>query len=578
MSWYGNDSDEDHGDDISLDELMQSNSAYSGTELLGESSTTRRPRIGSIRDRASLVVQGARQLFLRDSAVRDADADAAGSNGQSTDDSGGGHRERVKSVAVDNLIDLDNADILRAGLQEALGDNAQSKGSWLVVDSSKDPGIPKSENAMDLSEPGQHRRHSSAHRGYDPADLAEVGMAPSHPTGNDATHDGGSHASASRAVSDFASALRDISGRVLAEQTGTGAADLETIDSPYYSHAETADRQRRLNIEPRVTVMKASHVERPPIPRIVVGSSDAGSSSSHCQQLSEQSDKANDVAGKTMVTVRRSHSRRSETDVSIDEGTDETYLIGKSLTWFSADNRIRRWLYRVVHQPWVQLTVFILLMLHTIVLSWQLSHNVFGDDPAAGGPPLLQAWGKSWGDWVILAIFVCYTIEIIAKIIVQGLWYDDPHSRFPGWMELVRRAAKRAKTITKANNVMEKGPGQPKNFNFVRMAAREVPIVLGTFTQLVQTGENREIPIERAFLRSSWHRIDMISVVSYWISLLFTIDGTDVRNQMFVFRALSSLRLLRMLNLTQGTASILRSLKKASPLLANVSVMIGFFW
>jgi len=41
---------------------------------------------------------------------------------------------------------------------------------------------------------------------------------------------------------------------------------------------------------------------------------------------------------------------------------------------------------------------------------------------------------------------------------------------------------------------------------------------------------------------------------------------------------LSCLRIIRLLALTSGTSVILRSLKKAAPLLVNVAVLIGFFW
>jgi len=41
---------------------------------------------------------------------------------------------------------------------------------------------------------------------------------------------------------------------------------------------------------------------------------------------------------------------------------------------------------------------------------------------------------------------------------------------------------------------------------------------------------------------------------------------------------LSCLRIIRLLNLTSGTSVILRSLKKAAPILVNVAFLIGFFW
>ncbi|KAM0322822.1 hypothetical protein ACHAQA_009163 [Verticillium albo-atrum] len=47
---------------------------------------------------------------------------------------------------------------------------------------------------------------------------------------------------------------------------------------------------------------------------------------------------------------------------------------------------------------------------------------------------------------------------------------------------------------------------------------------------------------------------------------------------MYVFRMISCLRILRLLALTNGTAIILRSLKKAAPLLVRIAFLIFFFW
>lgn len=82
----------------------------------------------------------------------------------------------------------------------------------------------------------------------------------------------------------------------------------------------------------------------------------------------------------------------------------------------------------------------------------------------------------------------------------------------------------------------------------------------------------------RAFLRHSFNRLDFVAVVSYWISLYLCITGMEAEKHLYVFRMMSCLRILRLLGITSGTSVILRSLKKAAPLLVNVALLIGFFW
>lgn len=80
----------------------------------------------------------------------------------------------------------------------------------------------------------------------------------------------------------------------------------------------------------------------------------------------------------------------------------------------------------------------------------------------------------------------------------------------------------------------------------------------------------------RPYLRHSWHRIDLLAIVCFWISFFLAItrnEATDSRH-LYIFRAISVLRAARLLVITSGTATILRSLKRAAPLL----VTVGFFF
>lgn len=81
--------------------------------------------------------------------------------------------------------------------------------------------------------------------------------------------------------------------------------------------------------------------------------------------------------------------------------------------------------------------------------------------------------------------------------------------------------------------------------------------------------------LKSAFLRHSFNRLDLIAVSSYWLDLLLNFFGVQ---HFYLFKSLSTLRSLRLLAITSGGSTILRSLKKSAPLLINVTSFIGFFY
>lgn len=84
-----------------------------------------------------------------------------------------------------------------------------------------------------------------------------------------------------------------------------------------------------------------------------------------------------------------------------------------------------------------------------------------------------------------------------------------------------------------------------------------------------------------AFLRHSWNRVDIVSIISYWVDLALLLTQQEIIDEgrrILVFKMLSALILLRLLNLTDGSRVILNSLKKAAPLLVNVLFFVLFFF
>ncbi|KAH9849175.1 Ion transport protein-domain-containing protein [Lenzites betulinus] len=79
------------------------------------------------------------------------------------------------------------------------------------------------------------------------------------------------------------------------------------------------------------------------------------------------------------------------------------------------------------------------------------------------------------------------------------------------------------------------------------------------------------------YLRHSWTRIDFVAITSFWITVILATAGAEhSKYHIGLFRAMSVLRTARLLAVTSGTTTIMRSLKTARPLLASVSYFVLF--
>lgn len=92
-------------------------------------------------------------------------------------------------------------------------------------------------------------------------------------------------------------------------------------------------------------------------------------------------------------------------------------------------------------------------------------------------------------------------------------------------------------------------------------SAPQGPSILRSFTtNNMHTGisgsgrQQRRVRLaHRAFLRHSFNRLDFLAVVAFWISFGLGITGLESSKNVYVFRMLSCLRILRLLGLTSGT-------------------------
>ncbi|KAH8889525.1 ion transporter [Thozetella sp. PMI_491] len=247
-------------------------------------------------------------------------------------------------------------------------------------------------------------------------------------------------------------------------------------------------------------------------------------------------------------------------------------LKGKSLGVFSPDNPLRKSLCDLLVNPWTEPLILILIVLQAILLAIEASPDVFVE-----GNERPARWGSTRIDWAIFGLFVVFTCELTAKIIVSGFVinapeYDEGVAAKKGVRE---RVAEQYRAIFRPQR--QKSVRRPDTF-VPTTFARSFTMMQGQ--QMGQTLEEQQRYqlARRAFLRHGFNRLDFIAVVSFWISFVLGITGLESKHHIYVFRMMSCMRILRLLALTKGNLIILRSLKKAAPLLVRVSFLIGFFW
>ncbi|KAJ5575322.1 hypothetical protein N7450_009221 [Penicillium hetheringtonii] len=247
---------------------------------------------------------------------------------------------------------------------------------------------------------------------------------------------------------------------------------------------------------------------------------------------------------------------------------------GRSLGILGPNHPLRLWLCDILVHPFMEPFVLVVIIIQTILLIVESSKSVFNNHIAT-------RWAASPLDWVFLIIFIIYTLEISAKILVSGFIFNPTEYSTLNRSQGIRKglAEKGRNLITPHRQATQ------KKVSF--LPAEPQASIIRTFTGLnALDTQSYDDPVQkrrirlahRAFLRHSFNRLDFVAIVAFWISFILSLEGVEKLHQLYIFKMLSCLRILRLLALTNGTSVILRSLKRAAPNLVHVAFLISFFW
>ena len=292
-------------------------------------------------------------------------------------------------------------------------------------------------------------------------------------------------------------------------------------------------------------------------------------------------------------------------------------LRGKSLTIFGPRHPWRVYLAKILSSWWIEPLLLFLIFINVVVLIVSSSRDIRFETRTR------NVFSRA-EEILLLVVFIAYTIEMIARIIVSGLVINPPSldenvmreggpeeeleysntydvlynmyldalqsaHRFLHPYSKVERERAEAKLasfhpaegmaplddmfISKVENGLDLNNGHQRWWDVLYYNIVSICLHLSRTI----TTDPKQL-CNHAYLRQSWNRVDALAILCYWVAVGLEISGVEVteKHHIFVFRALSVLRCARLLGLWEGTETILRSLKRVAPLLLRVLCFLVF--
>ncbi|WFD43180.1 calcium channel protein [Malassezia psittaci] len=359
----------------------------------------------------------------------------------------------------------------------------------------------------------------------------------------------------------------------------------------------------------------------------------------HRNTASQQDPYQQDIRSQ-WVPMDSNNSRLSDVQLR-DVRPMHARLRGKSLTYFGPTHPVRLWCARVLEQKWVEPLILALITINLVVLIVSSSRDVLAH-------PIRNDFLKNSEQILLLVVFVLYTLELVARMIVSGLVIDPPpmdhdtttepdminsnpenipdketsledaplHMQsntkrtlrmgYASLSDSFKRAwhpygasqreyaAKKLSDLKPTEGITSDERAQVITASPMPDASWTPPPLLAKPTFFSRVGRNLaaiclrfsrgitgdvQIMSDRAFLRHSWNRVDLLAVICYWIAAILELSQVEKtpHRHIYLFRAVSVLRCARLMALPSGVAVILLSLKRVAPLLMRVAYFIGFF-
>ena len=250
---------------------------------------------------------------------------------------------------------------------------------------------------------------------------------------------------------------------------------------------------------------------------------------------------------------------------------------------------------------WTEPFILILIFANAIILTIQSSHSFSSTDIR----PTERGYFHQWEDYALCGLFVIFTLEAFARIIVTGLLVDPEipitslrmsfsgltrgslssrlQSIKPRFTEVPEHLHPDPIPIPRSPRSPRFGPAEksphlfplptlyppemhltPRSRNADEVNTHEMHSREGTREssnvtlpfQLAIQKQRDLLKSSRPYLRHSWNRVDAVAILSFWAMFGLAMFGLERTpgTHIYIFRALSVLRTARLLSVSSGTA------------------------
>lgn len=243
----------------------------------------------------------------------------------------------------------------------------------------------------------------------------------------------------------------------------------------------------------------------------------------------------------------------------------EHMLVGRTLNLFGPRHPLRRLALKLMLNAWVEPIILLLIIANVVVLTLQAAPSVFSHPR-----PSTAGYFHTWHDSALFVFMCIFTVEIVLRVIVSGLFFSPtdhwwvgkswPNQRTspPTAPHEKRKSSLLSSLSSNPEDSRRAYPHQPlsRAQSDLSIEARPQGHILSEVPFKLAVDHLQQITVsQKAYLRHSYNRIDLVAVVSFWITFVLASTGAEQSQWLYVFRGLSVLRATRLLTFTTGSST-----------------------
>jgi len=216
---------------------------------------------------------------------------------------------------------------------------------------------------------------------------------------------------------------------------------------------------------------------------------------------------------------------------------------------------------------------FILIILQTCIIVTETALGL-----ATQGRSLMRP--VQWTTITLVVVFALFTVEVCTKAVRFGFMFNRSERGFSD-----RVSAHWFATVARLKSLMRlSNQDMPSGVPLASKSKTEPPFLPHVlYPNAVKNAPDcsdlneDQSATEQAFLRRPGSVLDLIAISSFWLDITFGSLEIESTGKLGLLRALSCLRMARLLNFTKGTLAITRDIRRIAQMSLLVGLLIAFY-